>query len=96
MTHALVATFEERYSQPGMAVPPAIKDLRLALAEAERAAVPMPAASLVHDRLVGMVAGRRAELHWSASACSRLSMRASTKVAEDLTKPEPAAAPRTK
>ena len=35
---------------------PAIKDLWLALAEAERAAVPMPAASLVNDRLVGMAA----------------------------------------
>ena len=45
---------EMRYSPPGLAVPLAIKDLRLALAEAERAAVPMPAASLVNDRLVGM------------------------------------------
>jgi fumarate hydratase class II len=43
---------EGRYSPPGMAVPLATKDLRLALAEAEHAAVPMPAASLVHDRLV--------------------------------------------
>jgi 3-hydroxyisobutyrate dehydrogenase-like beta-hydroxyacid dehydrogenase len=56
---------DERYS-PGMAVPLAIKDLRLALAEAERAAVPMPAASLVHDRLVGMVARGWAGLDWSA------------------------------
>ena len=57
---------EERYSPPGMAVPLAMKDLRLALAEAERAAVPMPAASLVHDRLVGMMARGWAELDWSA------------------------------
>ena len=57
---------EERYSPPGLAVPLAIKDLRLALAEAERAALPMPAASLVHDRLVGMVARGWAELDWSA------------------------------
>jgi 3-hydroxyisobutyrate dehydrogenase-like beta-hydroxyacid dehydrogenase len=57
---------EGRYSPPGMAVPLAIKDLRLALAEAERAAVPMPAASLVHDRLVGMVARGWAGLDWSA------------------------------
>ena len=42
---------EERFSPPGMAVPLAIKDLRLALAEAERTAVPMPAASLAHDHL---------------------------------------------
>jgi 3-hydroxyisobutyrate dehydrogenase-like beta-hydroxyacid dehydrogenase len=44
----------------------AIKDLRLALAEAEHEAVPMPAASLVHDRLVAMVARGWAELDWSA------------------------------
>jgi 3-hydroxyisobutyrate dehydrogenase-like beta-hydroxyacid dehydrogenase len=55
-----------RYSPPGMAVPLAIKDLRLALAEAERAAVPMPAASLVHDRLVGMTARGWEGLDWSA------------------------------
>ena len=57
---------DERYSPPGMAAPLAIKDLRLALAEAERAAVPMPAASLVHDRLIGIVARGWADLDWSA------------------------------
>jgi 3-hydroxyisobutyrate dehydrogenase-like beta-hydroxyacid dehydrogenase len=57
---------EERYSPPGMAVPLAIKDLRLALAEAEHEAVPMPAASLVHDRLVAMMARGWNELDWSA------------------------------
>jgi 3-hydroxyisobutyrate dehydrogenase-like beta-hydroxyacid dehydrogenase len=56
----------ERYSPPGMTAPLAVKDLRLALAEAERRAVPMPAASLVHDRLVAMVARGWAELDWSA------------------------------
>ena len=55
-----------RYSPPGMAAPLAVKDLRLALAEAEHLAVPMPAASLVHDRLVAMVARGWAELDWSA------------------------------
>jgi 3-hydroxyisobutyrate dehydrogenase-like beta-hydroxyacid dehydrogenase len=57
---------DEHYSPPGMAVPLAVKDLRLALAEAERHAVPMPAASLVHDRLVAMVAHGWADLDWSA------------------------------
>jgi 3-hydroxyisobutyrate dehydrogenase-like beta-hydroxyacid dehydrogenase len=57
---------DERYSPPGMAVPLAIKDLRLALAEAEHATVPMPAASLVHDHLVAMVARGWADLDWSA------------------------------
>jgi 3-hydroxyisobutyrate dehydrogenase-like beta-hydroxyacid dehydrogenase len=54
------------YSPPGMTAPLAVKDLRLALAEAEHEAVPMPAASLVHDRLVAMVARGWAGLDWSA------------------------------
>jgi len=56
----------EHYSPAGMTVPLAVKDLRLALAEAEREAVPMPAASLVHDRLVGVVARGWTDLDWSA------------------------------
>lgn len=55
-----------RYSPAGMAVPLATKDLRLALAEAEREAVPMPTASLVHDRLVEMAARGWSDLDWSA------------------------------
>jgi 3-hydroxyisobutyrate dehydrogenase-like beta-hydroxyacid dehydrogenase len=57
---------EGRYSPPGMTTPLALKDLRLALAEAEHTAVPMPAASLVHDRLVAAIAHGWAELDWSA------------------------------
>jgi 3-hydroxyisobutyrate dehydrogenase-like beta-hydroxyacid dehydrogenase len=57
---------EARYSPAGMAVPLAVKDLRLALAEAERIEVPMPAASLVHDRLVAMEARGWSDLDWSA------------------------------
>jgi len=57
---------EGRYSPPGLAVPLAIKDPRLALAEAERTTVPMPAASLVHDRLVAMAARGWIDLDWSA------------------------------
>jgi 3-hydroxyisobutyrate dehydrogenase-like beta-hydroxyacid dehydrogenase len=55
-----------RYAQPGFAVPLAAKDLRLALAAAEKSRVPMPAASLVHDRLVEVAARGGAELDWSA------------------------------
>jgi len=57
---------EGHYSPPGMTTPLAVKDLRLALAEAEHLAVPMPAASLVHDRLVAVIARGWAELDWSA------------------------------
>jgi 3-hydroxyisobutyrate dehydrogenase-like beta-hydroxyacid dehydrogenase len=53
---------DERYT-PGFAVQLAMKDLRLALAAAEKSGVPMPAASLVHDELV---ARGWAELDWSA------------------------------
>jgi len=57
---------EGHYSPPGMTAPLAVKDLRLALAEAEHQAVPMPVASLVHDRLVGVVARGWGGLDWSA------------------------------
>jgi len=57
---------DKRYRPAGMVVPLAIKDMRLALAEAERSAAPMPLASLVHDRLIALVAGGAAELDWSA------------------------------
>ena len=57
---------EGRFSPAGMAVPLATKDVRLALAEAEHEAVPMPAASLVHDRLVAMAARGWNDLDWSA------------------------------
>jgi 3-hydroxyisobutyrate dehydrogenase-like beta-hydroxyacid dehydrogenase len=57
---------DERYDPPGMTAPLAVKDLRLALAEAERLAVPMSVASVVHDRLVAVVARGFAGLDWSA------------------------------
>lgn len=57
---------DRRYSPAGMTAPLAVKDLRLALAEAERQAVPMPAASLTHDRLVGVIARGWGALDWSA------------------------------
>ena len=57
---------DERYTPPGFAVPLATKDLRLALAAAEKSQVPMPAASLVHDHLVELAARGWAELDWSA------------------------------
>jgi len=57
---------DSRFSPPGMTVPLAVKDLRLALAEAERAAVPMPSASVAHDRLIGLMAKNLDHLDWSA------------------------------
>lgn len=56
----------ERYTPPGMTAALAAKDLRLVLAEAESIRAPMPATSLVHDRLVAMMARGWADLDWSA------------------------------
>ena len=56
---------QERYA-PGFAFPLALKDVRLALAEAEAAGVPMPSVGVVHDRLITGVARGHAGLDWSA------------------------------
>jgi 3-hydroxyisobutyrate dehydrogenase-like beta-hydroxyacid dehydrogenase len=51
---------------PGLAMPLALKDVRLALAEAERAGAPMPSVSLVRDRMITAIARGHAELDWTA------------------------------
>ena len=55
----------EHYT-PGFALPLALKDVRLALAEAEKAAVPMPSVSVVLDRLITGIARGYADLDWTA------------------------------
>jgi 3-hydroxyisobutyrate dehydrogenase-like beta-hydroxyacid dehydrogenase len=50
----------------GFAMPLALKDVRLALAEAESAAVPMPSVSVVRDRLITGIARGYADLDWTA------------------------------
>lgn len=57
---------DQRYLPAGMAAPLALKDLRLALAEAEQWRVPMPLAGMVHDRLVALLAHGWSDLDWSA------------------------------
>lgn len=52
--------------QPGFAAPLAEKDIRLTLAAAESLRVPMPLASLVHDRLQTLIARGGENLDWSA------------------------------
>jgi 3-hydroxyisobutyrate dehydrogenase-like beta-hydroxyacid dehydrogenase len=52
--------------EPGFALPLALKDVRLALAEAETAAVPMPSVSVVRDRLITGIARGYADLDWTA------------------------------
>jgi 3-hydroxyisobutyrate dehydrogenase-like beta-hydroxyacid dehydrogenase len=55
----------QRYA-PGLALPLALKDVRLALAEAEDARAPMPSVSVVRDRLVTGIARGYADLDWTA------------------------------
>jgi 3-hydroxyisobutyrate dehydrogenase-like beta-hydroxyacid dehydrogenase len=53
---------------PGFAFPLALKDVRLALSEADAASVPMPSLDVVHNRLVAGVARGHGGLDWSALA----------------------------
>lgn len=50
---------------PGFAMPLAFKDVRLALAEAKRAGVPMPSVEVVRDRMTAGIARGHADLDWS-------------------------------
>ncbi len=56
----------KRYQGGGFAATLGEKDMRLALAAAERLRVPMPLASLVHDRLQTLIARGGQDLDWSA------------------------------
>jgi 3-hydroxyisobutyrate dehydrogenase-like beta-hydroxyacid dehydrogenase len=50
----------------GFVMPLALKDVRLALAEAESAGAPMPSVSVVRDRLITGIARGYADLDWTA------------------------------
>lgn len=51
---------------PGFAMPLVLKDVRLALAEAESAGAPMPSVNVVRDRLLTGIARGYADLDWTA------------------------------
>jgi 3-hydroxyisobutyrate dehydrogenase-like beta-hydroxyacid dehydrogenase len=51
---------------PGLMMPLALQDVRLALAEAEQAAVTMPSVGVVRDRLITGIARGHAGLGWTA------------------------------
>src|SRR5712692_4076644 len=57
-----------QYYAPGLIMPLALKDVRLALAEAESAGAPMPSVSVVRDRLITGIARGYADLDWTALA----------------------------
>jgi 3-hydroxyisobutyrate dehydrogenase-like beta-hydroxyacid dehydrogenase len=52
--------------EPGFIIPLALKDVRLALAEAESAGAPLPSLSVVRDRMITGIARGYAELDWTA------------------------------
>lgn len=51
---------------PGFVLPLVLKDVRLALAEAESAGAPMPSVNVVRDRLITGIARGYADLDWTA------------------------------
>jgi len=55
----------QRYA-PGFVMPLALKDVRLALAEAENAGAPMPSVGVVRDRMLTGIARGYANLDWTA------------------------------
>jgi 3-hydroxyisobutyrate dehydrogenase-like beta-hydroxyacid dehydrogenase len=52
--------------KPGLTMPLALKDVRLALAEAELAGAPMPSVGVVRDRLITGIARGHGGLDWTA------------------------------
>jgi 3-hydroxyisobutyrate dehydrogenase-like beta-hydroxyacid dehydrogenase len=52
--------------EPGFVMPLALKDVRLALAEAENAGVPMPSVAVVRDRMISGIARGHGGLDWTA------------------------------
>jgi 3-hydroxyisobutyrate dehydrogenase-like beta-hydroxyacid dehydrogenase len=51
---------------PGFVMPLVLKDVRLALAEAEKAGAPMPSVDVVRDRLITGIARGYGDLDWTA------------------------------
>ncbi|MFP3912244.1 MAG: NAD(P)-dependent oxidoreductase [Desulfobacteraceae bacterium] len=59
---------DRQFEPAGFAAPLGLKDIRLALAAAEDLRVPMPLASLVHDRLLSLLAQGGEKRDWTAVA----------------------------
>ena len=59
---------DEQYQPAGFRMPLALKDIRSVLAAAEANVVPMPVASLIHDRLMTQVGRGNDDLDWSGLA----------------------------
>lgn len=59
---------DEKFKPVGFAAPLGHKDMRLALAAAEDLRVPVPLASLLHDRFLSLLAQGGEDMDWSAIA----------------------------
>jgi len=57
---------EQKFEPAGFAAQLGFKDIRLALAAAESLRVPMPLGSLLHDRLLALIARGGEAFDWSA------------------------------
>ncbi len=57
---------DRKFYPPGFRLPLGLKDNRLLIAAAERSGVPMPMASLVHDRFIAALAQGRDEFDWAS------------------------------
>jgi 3-hydroxyisobutyrate dehydrogenase-like beta-hydroxyacid dehydrogenase len=58
----------EKFEPVGFKMPLGFKDNRLLLAAAEEAEVPLPMASLIHDRFVSALAQGTSDADWAAIA----------------------------
>lgn len=59
---------EDKYQPVGFKVPLGLKDVKLVLAAAESASVPMPVANLIHDRFVTLIAHGMQDSDWATIA----------------------------
>ncbi|MEA2940316.1 MAG: hypothetical protein QOD09_845 [Bradyrhizobium sp.] len=81
---------------PGFVLPLVLKDVRLALAEAEQAGVPMPSVGVVRDRLITGIARGHGGLDWTALgliAAEEAGLSAAPSVASSEVGPLPSALP---
>jgi 3-hydroxyisobutyrate dehydrogenase-like beta-hydroxyacid dehydrogenase len=59
---------DQAYDKPGFTAVLGLKDVKLALAAAELAGVPLPSGSVVRDRLIGAIAHGDSDKDWSVLA----------------------------
>jgi 3-hydroxyisobutyrate dehydrogenase-like beta-hydroxyacid dehydrogenase len=61
---------QQQYEPAGFKLSLGLKDVTLALQTARESQMPLPLASLIHDRLLAAIAHDRGDLDWSGLALS--------------------------